>query len=47
MLTHNVVAKMIYEKDEGFLEELNKPYCVQVFVRETLIYRAKQGDHHG
>ncbi|MDA7026225.1 hypothetical protein PJ311_06305 [Bacillus sp. CLL-7-23] len=51
MLTHEVVASTIYEKHEGFLEELDNPYCAQVFVQVTptsyLIYRAKQGDHHG
>ncbi|MDA1475786.1 hypothetical protein [Bacillus changyiensis] len=51
MVRHEVVDKMIYEEVEAFLEELDKPYCAQVFVRETstsyLNYRAKLGDHHG
>ncbi|KKB72271.1 MULTISPECIES: 6-carboxytetrahydropterin synthase QueD [Bacillus] len=46
------VAKAIFDKVEAYLEGLeNRPHCVQVFVRETptsyVVYRPKQGDHHG
>jgi 6-pyruvoyltetrahydropterin/6-carboxytetrahydropterin synthase len=49
--TTEVVAKVIYEKVDKYLSTIsNRPYCVQVFVRETptsyCVYRPKKEKTH-